>query len=427
MRVGLRILVVGGGGREHALTWKLAASPLVESIYCAPGNTGTAEIATNLPVPVTDIDAIVAAAAEHAVDFVMVGPEKPLALGLGDRLRAAGVPVCGHNYDAAMLETSKAFAKAVMHEAGVATARSVTILDLDTGVAALNQFSIPVVIKADGLAEGKGVVIAESREEAEATLRAFLVDAALGAAGQAIVLEEFLVGLEVSVIALVDGETVAPLVASCDHKPAYDGNLGPNTGGMGVYAPPPQVDPVLIDRIVETVHRPVARLMAERGTPLQGVLYAGMILTADGPKVLEFNARFGDPETQAIAALMESDLAPLLQAVASGRLASQPDVRFRDQSAVCVVLASGGYPGSYQSGMPITGLDEVSSEVVIFHAGTKRNETGDVVTSGGRVLNVVGLGADLAEARANAYARAATILFDGKQCRSDIGLFGVAE
>ena len=425
--MGLKILVVGGGGREHALTWKLAASPLVETVFCAPGNPGTAEIATNLPIAVTDIAGIVAAAVETRVDFVMVGPEKPLSLGLADALRAAGIPVCGHSADAAMLETSKAFAKAVMTEAGVETARSVAIFDLQTGLVALENFSIPVVIKADGLADGKGVVIAESRDEAEATLRAFLVDAALGSAGQTVVIEEFLSGLEVSVIALVDGETVVPMVPSCDHKPAYDGNKGPNTGGMGVYAPPPQVDPDLIARIVETVHRPVAKVMADRGTPLQGVLYAGMILTESGPSVLEFNARFGDPETQVIVSLMESDLAPLLQAVAEGTLASQPPVVFSPQSAVCVVLTSGGYPGAYPTGLPITGLDQVPDDLIVFQAGTKQDETGRLVTSGGRVLNVVGLGRDLGEARERAYAGVAAIEFENKHTRSDIGQFGVVQ
>ncbi len=423
--MGLRILVVGGGGREHALTWKLAASPLVEALFCAPGNPGTADIATNLPIPVTDIEAIVQAAREHAVDFVMVGPEKPLALGLADALRGAGIAVCGHSADAAMLETSKAFAKAVMDEAGIATARSVTVSDLQTGLVALENFSIPVVIKADGLADGKGVVIAESREEAAATLRAFMVDAALGSAGQSVVIEEFLEGLEVSVIALVDGETVLPMVPSCDHKPAFDGNHGPNTGGMGVYAPPPQADPALIERIVDTVHRPVARLMAERGTPLQGVLYAGMILTREGPKVLEFNARFGDPETQVIVALMASDLAPLLHAVALGKLAELPPATFKSESAVCVVLTSGGYPGTYPTGLPIEGIDRVPNDVVVIHAGTKRDEMGRLVTAGGRVLNVVGLGRDLAEARARAYAGADAITFEGKHARRDIGQFGV--
>jgi phosphoribosylamine--glycine ligase len=425
--VGLRILVIGGGGREHALTWKLAASPIVDALFCAPGNPGTAEIATNLPLAVTDIDGIVSAAREHGVDFVMVGPEKPLALGIADALRSAGVPVCGHAADAAMLETSKAFSKAVMEAAGIATARSVTVRDLATGQVALEQFSLPVVIKADGLADGKGVVIAESREEAIATLRAFLVDATLGAAGQSVVIEEFLVGLEVSVIALVDGETVVPMVPSCDHKPAFDGNLGPNTGGMGVYAPPPQVDPALIARIVETVHQPVARAMVERGTPLQGVLFAGMILTEDGPKVLEFNTRFGDPETQVIVSLLESDLAPLLHAVAMGTLAAQPPVIFKAESAVCVVLTSGGYPGTYPNGMAITGLDQVPEDLIVFQAGTKRNDAGSLVTSGGRVINVVGLGANLHEARERAYAGVDVIAFDGKQVRRDIGSYGVIQ
>jgi phosphoribosylamine--glycine ligase len=425
--VGLRILVVGGGGREHALTWKLATSPNVEALFCAPGNPGTAEIATNLPIPVSDMAALVDAARAHNVDFVMVGPERPLSLGLADVLRNAGIPVCGHSADAAMLETSKAFAKAIMESAGIATARSVTVEDIQTALTALDNFTIPVVIKADGLAEGKGVVIAQSREEAAATLRAFLVDAALGAAGQSVVIEEFLDGLEVSVIALVDGETVMPMVPSCDHKPAFDGNKGPNTGGMGVYAPPPQIEPALIDRIVGTVHKPVARAMSRRGTPLQGVLYAGMILTDQGPKVLEFNARFGDPETQVIVALMESDLAPLLHAVALGTLADQAPATFRADSAVCVVLTSGGYPGAYRTGLPISGFDQVPDDLIVFHAGTKRDDAGHLVTAGGRVLNVVGLGENLAAARVRAYGGVDAIAFEGKHARRDIGQFGIEQ
>ncbi len=274
-----RVLVVGSGGREHALAWKLAQSPRVSEVFCAPGNPGTAEVGTNLPVSVSDIPGLVDAAREHRIDLVMVGPEKPLDLGLADALRMAGIPVCGHSRDATAIESSKAFAKALMAEAHIPTARSVIVSDVQTGETVLQNFSLPVVIKADGLAEGKGVVIARSREEAEATLRAFLVDASVGAAGDSVLIEEYLTGLEVSAIALVDGEAVVPVVVSCDHKPVFDGNQGPNTGGMGAYAPPPQVSPDTIETIVKTVLEPAARAMYERGTPLQGVLFPGIILT----------------------------------------------------------------------------------------------------------------------------------------------------
>lgn len=421
----LRVLVVGGGGREHAIAWKLAQSEIVGELFCAPGNSGTAAVATNLPIPATDVVDIVAAAKEHAIDLVVIGPEKPLALGLADALRTEGTLVCGHNAEAAMLETSKAFAKAIMAAANVPTAHSVTVSDLDVALVALEQFSIPVVIKADGLAEGKGVVVASTREEAEATIRAFLVDAALGAAGSSVLIEEFLSGQEMSAIAFVDGETVVPMIPSCDHKPVYDGNQGPNTGGMGVYAPPPQISAALFDAIVATILEPTARAMYERGTPLQGVLYAGVILTESGPKTLEFNTRFGDPETQVILPMLASDLGAAVYAVATGTLAQLPPLEQRSGAAVCVVAASGGYPGSYETGYPINGVDREREGVVIFHAGAKRLDDGTLVTNGGRVLNVVGLGSGLEDARQKAYGALAEISFEGMHARTDIGSFGL--
>ncbi len=421
-----RVLVVGSGGREHALAWKLAQSPRVSEVFCAPGNPGTAEVGTNLPVSVSDIPGLVDAAREHRIDLVMVGPEKPLDLGLADALRMAGIPVCGHSRDATAIESSKAFAKALMAEAHIPTARSVIVSDVQTGDTVLQNFSLPVVIKADGLAEGKGVVIARSREEAEATLRAFLVDASVGAAGDSVLIEEYLTGLEVSAIALVDGEAVVPVVVSCDHKPVFDGNQGPNTGGMGAYAPPPQVSPDTIETIVKTVLEPAARAMYERGTPLQGVLFPGIILSESGPKVLEFNARFGDPETQVILPLLESDFAEAIHAVATGTLADLPPLEWRNGAAVSVVLTSGGYPGPYRRGLPIDGIDTAPDDLLLFHAGTARDDQGRLVTAGGRVLNVVGLGDDLATARERAYAGVEAINFDGKHARSDIGLFGVS-
>lgn len=423
--VGLRVLVVGGGGREHAIVWKLAQSEIVDALYCAPGNSGTATAATNLPISATDVTAIVAAAKEFTIDLVMVGPEKPLELGLADILRDEGFLVCGHQADVAMLETSKTFAKAIMATAGIPTAHSVPVSDFDTAMAALDQFTIPVVIKADGLADGKGVVVAASREEAEATIRAFLVDATLGSAGSSVLIEEFLSGYEMSAIAFVDGETVVPLAPSCDHKPVFDGNLGPNTGGMGTYAPSPQISPELFEEIVSTVLKPVAQTMYERGTPLQGLLFAGVMVTESGPKVIEYNARFGDPEAQVLLPLMASDLAEAIHAVATGTLAQLPPIEQNPGSAVCVVLASGGYPGHYETGVPITGADEPRDGVIVFHAGAKRLDDGTLVTNGGRVLNVVGLGADLEAARQRAYGAIAGISFDGMHARADIGLYGL--
>jgi phosphoribosylamine--glycine ligase len=421
----LRVLVVGGGGREHAIAWKLAQSEVVGGLFCAPGNSGTADVATNLPIAATDVVSLVAAAKEHAIDLVMIGPEKPLALGLADALRAEGILVCGHNAEAAMLETSKAFAKQIMAAAKIPTAHSVTVTDPDVALVALDQFSIPVVIKADGLAEGKGVIVAQSREEAEAAIRAFLVDAAVGVAGNTLLIEEFLAGQEMSAIAFVDGETVAPMLPSCDHKPVFDDNQGPNTGGMGTYAPAPQVSSELFDQIVTTILKPAAHAMWERGTPLQGILYAGVILTESGPKTLEFNTRFGDPETQVLLPMLASDLGAAIHAVATGTLAELPPLKQRDGAAVCVVAASGGYPARYETGFPITGAEIEREDVIVFHAGVKRREDGTLVTNGGRVLNVVGLGADLEEARRKAYDALAGISFEGMHARTDIGSFGL--
>jgi phosphoribosylamine--glycine ligase len=425
--VGRRVLVIGGGGREHALAWKLAQSPSISAVFCAPGNPGTASIATNLPLAANSIPGIIAAADQHTIDFVMIGPEEPLAQGLADALRASGIPVCGHSAAAARIESSKAFAKAIMAGAGIPTARSITATTRDAAIDALALFGAPVVIKADGLAAGKGVVIAQSRQEAEDTVSAFMVEHAFGDAGSTIVIEEFLTGLEVSAFALVQGETVVPLMASCDHKPAFDGNKGPNTGGMGAYAPPPQIDASLLDQVTTAILKPAADAMAAHGAPLQGVLYAGLVLTSTGPKVIEFNARFGDPETQVILPLMESDLGEALYAVATGTLAQLPPIAWKSGSAVCVVLASGGYPGTYSTGLPIEGLDRVPGDVEVFQAGTKLSDNDTVATSGGRVLNVVGFGDDLAAARTRAYAGVMAISFPGMQYRTDIGSFGLEQ
>jgi phosphoribosylamine--glycine ligase len=420
--VGMRVLVVGGGSREHALLWKLAQSSRVDALFCAPGNAGTAGLATNLPIRATDIDGIVIAAKEQAIDLVVVGPEDPLALGLVDRLTEAGIRVFGPNQAAARIESSKSWAKELMTAAGVPTARSRTVDRLDAAVAALNEFSIPVVIKADGLAAGKGVVVAQSADEAFHVLAAFLDDKALGDAASTVVIEECMTGMEVSILALTDGETVVPLVPACDYKRAGDGDRGPNTGGMGGYAPVPAVTPDLLETVLMTILEPTVRTMRERGTPMKGVLYAGLMLTDAGPKVVEFNARFGDPETQMVLALLESDLVELILATTDGTLANLPQVSFKQGAAVGVVLASGGYPAPFRTGLPISGLDNLPENVLVFHGGTKPGPAGEPLTSGGRVLTVVGLGGDLARARETVYAAIERIGFEDAHFRRDIAV-----
>ncbi len=418
--MAMRVMVVGSGAREHALLWKLARSPRVAALLCAPGNAGTAELAENLPVRSTDVDAVVQAATEHRIDLVVVGPEEPLARGLVDCLQEAGIRVFGPTQAAARIESSKSWAKEVMTGAGVPTARSAFARTLEEALTALGNFSLPVVIKADGLAAGKGVVIVNDRDEAFHVLTAFLEDRALGEAAATVVIEEFLRGMEVSVLALTDGQSIVPLAPACDYKRAYDRDRGPNTGGMGSYAPPPIVDAELMSTIQTTILEPTVRAMTDRGTPMRGVLYAGLMLTDDGPKVLEFNARFGDPETQVVLPLLDADLAELLSAVADGTLADVPPIPAPDRAAVGIVLASGGYPAPYRTNLPIAGLEDVPDDLLVFHAGTRRDDAGRTVTAGGRVLTVVGLGSDLAAARDRAYAGVAAITFEDGHHRRDI-------
>ncbi len=418
-----RILVAGGGGREHAIVWKLAQSPGVREVICAPGNPGIESIAECVPVPVSDLDGLVRLAVERAVDLVVVGPEDPLAAGLADRLDVAGIPVFGHTAAAARIESSKAWSKEVMAAAGIPTARSMATEDLESAKRAIVEIGGegPVVIKADGLAAGKGVVVAGSRPEAEAALGAFFDSGSFGAAGNTVVIEEYLTGPEVSILLLTDGETVRMLAPSCDHKRAFDGDQGPNTGGMGVYTPTARVDAAMMARIETEIVMPAVREMARRGSPLRGVLYPGLMLTADGPKVIEFNCRFGDPETQVVLPTTVGDLGAWAMAVATGTLDQTPGPT-SSGAAVGIALASGGYPGSYRTGFPIHGLDAVASDpnVIVFHAGTRRADSGEIVTAGGRVLTVVGLGPDLASAHAKAYEAADRITFEGRMMRRDI-------
>ncbi len=415
-----RVLIVGNGAREHALAWKIAQSPRCAAMIVAPGNAGTARAFRNAPIPTTDIAGIVALAASERIDLVVVGPEEPLARGLADALRTRGISCFGPGADGARIESSKAWTKALLHQASVPTARAETFSDIQRALPALEETAYPVVVKADGLAAGKGVTICATRREAETAVRESLEGGAFGVAGQTVLIEEYLVGDEVSVLALVDGETVVPLMPARDHKRIGEGETGPNTGGMGAYAPTALVDAAMHRRIMDEILRPTARALAERGIVYRGVLYAGLILTADGPKVIEYNCRFGDPETQVILPLLDADLLTLCAATAHGELASLVNmIRWHDAACVGVVLASGGYPGAYPTGLPITGLDDPDAAAMIFHAGTKGDDQ-QLVTSGGRVLTVVAVAPTLHDARARAYATAKCIHFDGVTYRRDI-------
>ncbi len=418
----MRILVVGGGGREHALCWAIAASPLCDRLYCAPGNAGIAREATCVPIGAEDVEALVAFAREEAIDFVVVGPEAPLVLGLADRLDEVGIKVFGPSARGAELEGSKAFMKDLCAKYGIPTAAYRRFTDAAAAKAYLRERGAPIVVKADGLATGKGVTVAASLDEAEAAVDAALVDGIFGDAGAELVIEDCLVGEEASAFALVDGETVLPLISAQDHKQVGEGDSGPNTGGMGAYSPAPIMTGALERRVLEEILRPTVIAMAEEGRPFKGVLYAGLMITEAGPQLLEYNVRFGDPECQVMLARLQSDLLPALVATADGVLESF-DLRWHHEAALTVVMASRGYPGPYEKGTAIRGIDraEEDEQVLVFHAGTKRGDDGALLANGGRVLGVTALGADVAEARARAYRAVDRIDWPGGFCRRDIG------
>lgn len=415
------MLVVGGGGREHALVWKLAGSGRVAAVDCAPGNAGIARLARCLPVEADDVEGLARLAAQERYDLVLVGPEAPLVAGLADRLAAVGIPCFGPSRAAAAIEGSKAFAKEFMARHGIPTA---SFRVFDNPVEASEYVLAadgPVVLKADGLAAGKGVLVADDPRQAVAWIQEVMVRGAFGAAGRRVLVEERLEGEEVSVLALADGERFLTLLPAQDHKRAYDGDRGPNTGGMGAYCPVPHVEPGLLREVEETIVGPAVEGLAAEGRPYRGVLYAGLMLTQHGPRVLEFNCRFGDPEAEVVLPLLEADLYELALACALGDLEGRA-VRWRAGAAACVVLASGGYPGGYEKGLAISGLEEAEAlrDVIVFHAGTAARD-GRVVTAGGRVLGVTGLGPDVGAALERAYAACALISFPGMHYRRDIG------
>ncbi|CAM2005746.1 phosphoribosylamine--glycine ligase [Acanthopleuribacter pedis] len=414
----MKVLIMGSGGREHALGWKIKQSPLLTDLFFVPGNPGTAELGQN--VALDGDDALVDFAREHRLDLVVVGPELPLVNGIADRLAEVGVPCFGPSAAAARLEGSKAFAKEVMDATSIPTAAYQTFTELDPALAYVAEQNLPIVVKADGLAGGKGVTICQTEQEAGEALREALEGGRFGDAGRTVVVEEFLTGTEASVHLICDGERIVPLITAQDHKTLYEDGKGPNTGGMGTFAPSPMVTPELMTRIEEEIAAPVMKHMNDQGQPFRGVLFAGLMLTWNGPKVLEFNVRFGDPETQVLLPLLESDLLPILHQAATGNLRTEPALKWRGGHAVCVVLAADGYPRSPRKGDKITGVGAYEQGVV-FQAGTKRDGHGGLVTNGGRVLGLTAWDQSLQSARTRAYQLVDKIDFAGKHYRRDIG------
>lgn len=415
----MKVLVVGSGGREHALCWKIAQRPDTE-VYVAPGNIGMVDVATLVNIKVDDIAGLVDFAKAEGIDLTVVGPELPLTLGIVDAFQEAGLACFGPNKAAAKLEGSKAFSKELMKKYGIPTAAFDTFTDVEKAKAFVDEIGVPCVVKADGLAAGKGVIICMTREEADKAIEDMLTDHAFGDASATIVIEEYMVGPEVSVLAFADGKSVLPMVSAQDHKRIFDGDKGPNTGGMGAYSPAPVYTEALSAEVNKTIIEPTIAAMAAEGTPFTGILYTGLMLTEKGPRVLEYNVRFGDPETQPIMVRMKSDIVAVFQACVDGKL-DEATLEWHDEAAVCVIMASGGYPASSEKGVPIHGLDEIAAEeAIVFHSGTAEKD-GEIVTNGGRVLGVTAKDATIKGAIDKAYAAVEKINFDHMQFRRDIG------
>jgi phosphoribosylamine--glycine ligase len=417
----MKVLVVGGGGREHALAWKIAQSPKVSKVYCAPGNAGISEQATLVPIQANDLSRLLEFALKEKIDLTVVGPEDPLTRGIVDLFESKGLLIFGATKKAAEIEGSKAFAKEMMKKYHIPTAFYEIFDNRNEAVKYIRKQGAPIVVKADGLAAGKGVIVCKTVEEAIHSVDQIMVEKIFGNAGNRVVVEEYLVGEEASYIAFTDGKTILPMASSQDHKPVLDGDQGPNTGGMGAYSPAPVVTDEVHEKIIEKVLRPVIYGMGEEGRPYKGVLYAGLMIHEGHPKVLEFNARFGDPETQPVLMRMKGDIVPILEACIKGNL-SQHKIEWDNRASVCVVMTSKGYPGDYEKGKIIEGLKEVSQmeRVFVFHAGTTFKD-GKIMTSGGRVLGVAGLGEDIPRAIERAYQAVKKISWDGVHYRTDIG------
>lgn len=416
----MKVLVIGSGGREHALVWKISQSPKVDKIYCAPGNAGIAQQAECVAIKADDLDGLLAFAQQNQIDLTVVGPEVPLTMGIVDKFQEQGLKIFGPSGKAAEIEGSKTFAKDLMAKYNIPTAKYGAFTDAAEAKAFLNTVGLPCVVKADGLAAGKGVLICETKAEAEEAIADILVDNKFGSAGSRVVVEEFLTGQEVSMLAFTDGKTVVPMVSSQDHKRIWDGDKGLNTGGMGAYSPAPVYTADIHELVVPQVLEATVKAMETEGRSFSGILYAGLMLTADGPKVLEFNARFGDPETQAVLPRLKSDLVDIFLAIIDGRL-DEMNIEWHEEAAVCVVIASGGYPETSDKGRVITGLEEAAATgAIVFHAGTKE-DNGNIVTNGGRVLGISALGEDIAGAIANAYKGVKEVKFENMQYRTDIG------
>ena len=418
----MKVLIVGGGGREHAIAWKVAKSPKVEKLYCAPGNAGIAEVAECVNIGVMEFDKLTAFARENQIDLTIIGPDDPLAAGAVDAFEAAGLRVFGPRKTAAILEASKAFSKDLMKKYGIPTAAYETFTSPETALAYLETAKMPIVLKADGLALGKGVLICKDLEEAKEGVKTLMLDKQFGSAGDEVVIEEFMTGREVSVLSFVDGKTIKIMTSAQDHKRAKDGDQGLNTGGMGTFSPSPFYTAEVDAFCKEHIYQKTVDAMRAEGREFKGIIFFGLMLTADGPKVLEYNARFGDPETQVVLPRMKNDIVDLFEACIDGTL-DQMDLQFEDNAAVCVVLASDGYPEHYEKGFPIHGLEHFKDAdgYYVFHAGSKFDADGQIVTNGGRVLGVTATGKTLKEARANAYTATEFITFDNKYMRHDIG------